>query len=413
MRAFVTDGDQRAALAITRSLGRHGVDVIVGEDRPVSLASSSRYCTEHVTYPSAYKEPEAFEDFLHRIVERKRPDIVIPVTDVTTHPVALHKEALSRHTIVAAPPFDAFELVTNKRRLLERAVECGIPIPRTLFVDGARGLRAVVNDVRYPAVVKAERSRLRTGSGWVGTAAHYVYSEQELWRLYRQTDYLARWPSLIQERIHGDGLGVFVLCDRGQLVTAFGHRRLRERPPSGGASVLCESVAIDPTLLAQAARLLGPLGWHGVAMLEYKQDVRTGRAALIEVNGRFWGSLQLAVDAGVDFPYLSYQLALGRPVQAPAAYSVGIATRWLVGDLEHLLIRLFRSNRDLPDSAPSKPRVVLDFLRSAAPDVRSEMFRRGDCRPAWLELRQYARELSASLWARRPGSPVVRPSTAP
>ena len=39
-------------------------------------------------------------------------------------------------------------------------------------------------------------------------------------------------------------------------------------------------------------------------MMEYKQDRRTGTPLLMEVNGRFWGSLQLAIDAGVDFPYL-------------------------------------------------------------------------------------------------------------
>ena len=52
MTVFVTDGDERPALAITRSLGRRGVSVLVGEERPVSLASSSRYCVRHVTYPS-------------------------------------------------------------------------------------------------------------------------------------------------------------------------------------------------------------------------------------------------------------------------------------------------------------------------------------------------------------------------
>ena len=88
-------------------------------------------------------------------------------------------------------------------------------------------------------------------------------------------------------------------------------------------------------------RLLGPLGWHGVAMLEFKQDAAHREVFLIEVNGRFWGSLQLAIAAGVDFPYLTYQLAVGERPSVPRALPVGVKNRWLLGDLDHLLIRLF------------------------------------------------------------------------
>ena len=87
-------------------------------------------------------------------------------------------------------------------------------------------------------------------------------------------------------------------------------------------------------------------------MLEYKQDHRSGVPFLMEVNGRFWGSLQLAVDAGVDFPYLCCQLALGQAPDVPASYTVGVRSRWLLGDLDHLLLRVFHSDRDLPVAHP-------------------------------------------------------------
>ena len=119
-------------------------------------------------------------------------------------------------------------------------------------------------------------------------------------------------------------------------------------------------------------RMLGPIGWHGVAMMEYKQDRRTGEFVLMEVNGRFWGSLQLAVDAGVDFPFLACQLARGVPPEAPRAVRLGVKNRWLLGDLDHLLLRLVRSAEalDLPDGAPvdgaHAPRVS---LRSSRPEA--------------------------------------------
>src|SRR5438093_1727026 len=398
MKAFVTDGDQRPALAITRSLGRRGVSVLVGEERPISLASSSKYCIRHVTYPSPHRHSEAFARFLRDFVERERVDVVIPVTDVTTYSTILNQDALRHHSAIAVPPFEAFDLVANKWSLLQRATGCGIRIPRTHFVDGVAGLKEVVDRVEYPAVVKPVRSRIPTDLGWLPATVHYAESECDLWRLYEETQYLASYPSLIQERIVGPGAGIFVVFNRGHLLAAFAHRRLREKPPSGGVSVLRESVPLDPRLRDDAIHMLGPLGWHGVAMMEYKQDRRTGRPFLMEVNGRFWGSLQLALDAGVDFPYLLYQLALGHRLEVPPAYRVGVKSRWLLGDLDHLLLRLFSSDADLhlPDAAPSKLRTLLDFLKFAGPGLHYEVVSGDDPRPFFYELWQYMRALPAS-----------------
>jgi predicted ATP-grasp superfamily ATP-dependent carboligase len=418
MKAFVTDGDQRPALAIARSLGRRGVSVLVGEERPVSLASSSRYCREHVTYPSPYTEPDAFERFLLEFVERERIDVVIPVTDVTTDATARNQHALERHTSAAVPPFEAFDLVTNKWTLIQRAARCAIPTPATHLAEGMAGLPAFIDRIEFPVVVKPVRSRLRTEAGWLAAPVHYAHSKSDLRRLYEQTESLGSYPSLIQQRIDGPGLGVFVLCEHGRLLAAFAHRRLREKPPSGGVSVLCESAAVDPELREQAMRLLAPLGWHGVAMLEYKQDRRTGRPFLIEVNGRFWGSLQLAIDAGVDFPYLSYQLALGQSVRGRHPYKAGVRSRWLLGDLDHLWLRLFHAGHDLPESTPSRLHTLIEFLKLAAPDLHYDVISRDDPHPMVYELQGYARSAveSATDRVRRPmarlrGSPRLR-STA-
>ncbi|OLC67494.1 MAG: hypothetical protein AUG06_12085 [Actinobacteria bacterium 13_1_20CM_2_65_11] len=399
MKAFVTDGDQRPALAIVRSLGRRGVSVLVGEEHPVSLASSSKYCVRHVTYPSPERHPEAFQRFLLEFVARERMDVIVPVTDVTTHWISMNQDKLKRHSAVAAPPFEAFDFVTDKWSLLQCAARCGIPIPRTHFVDSIAGLKALVDRVDYPAVVKPVRSRIPTDRGWLRASAHYADSEIDLWRLYQETDYLASYPSLIQERIVGPGLGVFVLFDHGRPLATFAHRRLREKPPSGGVSVLRESVPLDPRLRDYAVRMLAPLGWHGFAMMEYKQDRRTGNVFLMEVNGRPWGSLQLAIDAGVDFPYLSYQIALGHRPDVIETYRLGVKSRWLLGDLDHLLLRLFNSDRalHLPGFAPSRWHTLVDFLKFAEPGLHYEVISGADPRPFLYELCRYGRDLSASV----------------
>jgi predicted ATP-grasp superfamily ATP-dependent carboligase len=409
LTVFVTDGDQRSALAVVRALGRRGMTVMVGHHEPASLASSSRYCARHVTYPSPYRDRDAFDRFLLRFLARENVDVFVPVTDVTTRAACLHQDRLRQSCALAVPPLEAFDLVSNKARLVEYASRCGVPVPRTHVIAGRAALGAVLDDLEYPVVVKPAQSHTPTAHGSVTGGAHYAHSRVELRDLYDRHEYLARYPSLIQQRIVGRALGMFALFDRGRLVADFSHRRLREKPPAGGTSVLSESVPIDPPLREFAVRMLAPIAWHGVVMMEYKEDRRTGDVFLIEINGRFWGSLQLAIDSGVDFPWLSCQLAQGRRLDAPPPYRIGVKNRWLLGDFDHLLARLFRSAEklNLPEGAPSTSRTVLDFLKIAQRGLHYEVISASDWRPFAHELQQYVRHRRRAT--ERPGQ--ARPAT--
>jgi len=403
LTVFVTDGDQRPALSIVRALGRRGVTVIVGDERRSSLAASSRYCSRYVRYPSPYRDRRGFLHFLRSFVQRERIDVLLPVTDVTTHAVCSDRAPLSRYCRLAVPSLQAFELVTDKARLIEHAKRCGVPVPQTHVVEGRAELAHIIDRISYPAVVKPIRSRLETSAGWVLGTAQYADSREELERVFDAHAYLSSHPALIQERIVGPGVGMFALFDRGKIVAEFSHRRLREKPPAGGASVLSESRPVDPRLREHAIRLLGSIGWHGVAMMEYKQDRRTGDCVLMEVNGRFWGSLELAVAAGVDFPSLTVELAEGVRPAAPPPYAAGVLNRWLLGDVDHLLLRLFRSADalNLPHGAPSTLRSVADFLKIVRPRLHYEVISVSDWRPFVTELRQYAHGMVTALNASR------------
>src|SRR5262249_37353097 len=158
-----------------------------------------------------------------------------------------------------------------------------------------------------------------------------------------------------------------------------------EKPPTGGESVLRESIEPDPALLAASERLLQALRWTGVAMVEFRRTP-DGRALLMEMNPRLWGSVQLAIDAGVDFPALLVALYRGEK-SSPVEAVVGVRTRWLLGDLDHLAICL-RRRAVRRRIGVSVARLLLDFLRSFVDGTRLEVFR-------WDDWRPFARELAA------------------
>jgi len=146
----------------------------------------------------------------------------------------------------------------------------------------------------------------------------------------------------------------------------FAHKRLREKPPGGGVSVLSQSVSIDPAQQAIARQLLDTAKWHGVAMVEFKVSP-DDTPYLMEINTRFWGSLQLAIDAGVDFPAMLFQLACDKQTKPVTDYKIGIKLRWLLGDLDNLYLTL----RDKHTPAGVKLKSIMDFITPSPFSTRS------------------------------------------
>ena len=395
---LVTDGQERSALAITRGLGREGIPVIVGAETTGSLAGASRYCVARWRYPSPLQHPERFISSLLEAVRLFNVTALIPPTDSSMQAVAAEREQFPPSMTAMLPSLASYELVSDKYRLIKLAQELGIPVPTTVLVpDG--NIAAVIDQVgSYPIVVKPGRSLVRVDERWVKTSVHVVLNAEELTDLYRRTPYL-RNPSLIQQRIEGEGQGIFGLFEHGRPCALFAHRRIREKPPAGGVSVFRESIELPKPMTDYAVALLERVKWHGVAMVEFKVDRQSNVPMLMEINGRFWGSLQLAVDAGLNFPYLLYQAMQGRPVAVPNnSYRMGTKSRWLLGDLDHLLARLTKSKvqLQLQSDAPSKIRCLEDFCKLSQHDLHYEVESLSDPWPMLAEYRAWLCHLGGS-----------------
>jgi predicted ATP-grasp superfamily ATP-dependent carboligase len=327
-RVLVTDAMERKAVPVIRALGRAGLTVIAGESTRAAMGFYSRYCAARRVYPPPEDE-HAFVEWLVAAGRRGDVDVVVPVDERTMTPLTRWRERLLPWVKLPIVDHETYLTARDKARTLEAAARVGVPAPRTWRFDGPADLRARVGEVTLPAVVKP-----RTASGSRGL--RYVETPAALEVAYAQVH--ERYPDpLVQERIPpgGDTYGVECLVSNGDVLAYFMHRRLREYPVDGGPSTLRESV-YDKELIERAGRLLSFLGWHGVAMVEFKVDPRDGVARLMEINAKFWGSIALPILCGVNFPLLLCRMAQGAAVQAPASYPVGVRSRWLIpGDLMH------------------------------------------------------------------------------
>lgn len=384
---IVTDGEQRAALAVVRTLGAGGYRCIVTSSSRASIAGGSRFVTRTVNVPNALEQPTAFADAIVALVAAERAAVVLPIAEQSLLAILPVRARLSP-AIVPFPDVAAFSALTDKVRLLEEASKVGIAIPSQEVVRDVDAVASMdLPGLRYPIVLKPARSVSERAGVRARFSVSYASDASELRQKIRALP-PAAFPLLLQQRVVGPGTGIFLLLWDGELKAQFAHQRLSEKPPSGGVSVYCESVAMNEGLRDRSRALLDRFGWRGVAMVEYKRDSATGQPYLMEVNGRFWGSLQLAIDSGVDFPRILVACALGGQSEHISSYRVGVRSRWWWGQIDHLVgrVRHAATTGPLPPDTRSTPRVLGDLL--LGPFRRrdhEEVLRWTDPRPFWNE----------------------------
>lgn len=423
LRVLVSDGDSRTALACVRSLVAAGREVWAMAPGRRSLAGVSRRVHPIRVAASALEAPLAYAEEVARTCRDLEIDVLLPVSDAAVDALLLHRHLLPPAVRLPLPPSATFRAGSDKIRMLELAHRAGFAVPASARIDSADDAEAAIAGATYPAILKPHRSVVTCAGGASRKLDVEFVPDSATCRAAVRALPPEAFPLLLQERIYGGAEGLFELRWNGAPVATFAHRRLREKPPAGGISVYRESIAVSDALVAATDALLRALDWEGVAMVECKVDRATGRHVFMELNGRLWGSLQLAIDAGVDFPALLVECASGdarTPRPAPS-YRAGVRSRWFWGDLDHLYARMARTPAQLHLEAPypSRLRAVVDFLRVPFSRDRGEVGRWNDPMPALLEgARRLMPDLAlpalGSLFARlralpkRSGAPVAR-----
>ena len=380
MRILITDGNERAALAAARSLVRAGHSVGVTASSRVSLAGVSRGVRPHPFTTDPLTHAADYVAELASTTRRQGTTVLLPMTDASLEAVLEHRSVLPAGVILPVPDLAIYRAASDKGRLLTLARDCGFGVPETRTIATPGDCEVTLPNDFFPAVVKPHRSVVTAAGIRRKLAVTPVSNAVECRRALAALP-AAAFPVLVQRRVSGLGEGFFALRWGGRTIATFAHRRLREKPPSGGVSTYRESISLDERLAGPGLRLLDALDWQGVAMIECKREHETGRQVVMEINGRFWGSLQLAIDSGVDFPSLLVRCAAGENVAEHRDYRVGVRSRWFWGDVDQLYLRL--------KARGSRLRALLDFFQVSPRRDRSEVWRWSDPAPFVVETLQW------------------------
>jgi protein-tyrosine-phosphatase/predicted ATP-grasp superfamily ATP-dependent carboligase len=358
MRILILDGDSNAGCAIVQSLGAAGYECWLAARDLEHPGFASRYVARAAVYPDPLDDKIAFTKWLLDFHEKHHFALIIPPTECTLIPLHEIRDDPVIRGVLALPPARAVEVAFDKERVRALAASLGVPTPENLVVQRMADLsdpRIEGFLSRGAVVLKGIRSKVWNGASGSEHRVRIATSRVELDELARE---LLSFTTLqAQEWVPGKGVGIELLVDRGEIVLSFAHERIHELPLTGGGSSYRCSIPPPPALLADSGKLMRALGWHGVAMVEYRADAETGRYWLMEINGRFWGSLPLALFAGVDFPKALVELLLHTRRPEPARPRVGVYARnvsrdlqWTKAILKHDRSDRFLLTRPLPTS---------------------------------------------------------------
>jgi predicted ATP-grasp superfamily ATP-dependent carboligase len=393
MIILVLDAETNQALATVRSLGRAGYDVVVASRWRRPLAAWSRHCRA-----SHRVESLSVAGFsgLRQWARARNVEIVLPLTERSCVLVNEERDQWeAAGIVVGCAPTPLLEIAFDKQQTIECASKAGIRTPPGLLPNALSQYHNAAAQLGFPCVIKS-----RFSHAWDGISFHpakspaYVYDADTLEAAVLDRRQGAHWP-LVQGYVSGQGKGVFALCDHGRVVAWGAHERLRDVQPTGSGSSLRRSIAVDGRLREPAALFLEAAKWHGPAMVEFRDD-GVSRPCLIEVNGRFWNSLQLMIDAGIDFPKLWVELLQGRSLGTAAAYAEGITLRWLWGDVKRLLHIAAGPPRGYRGKYPSVWQGLQELFGTQPPGTRLEVWQRADPWPAVGEWVQGVNEVVSS-----------------
>lgn len=358
-RVLVLDGDSQASLSVLSSLGRRGVPLDVGAVDRHSLGAHSRYTDAELAYPDPATEPTAFVDVLAAALDDGDYFAVIPTRDDTTTVLSRNKPRIeATGTIAGVEDWERFSRVADKARTAELATDLSVPMPATWAPDSLSAVEAIADEVPYPALVKPRSKHVADDAGRLYTHevadADYARSPAELLSTYERLadadDGMQASPPLVQQVVDGETVTTVGVADDGELLAPFQELRLRTTPASGGSSTLVQGIH-DERMLTSARELVAELGWTGPLQVEFMRTPE--ECFLIEINGRYWGSLPLATAAGVDLPWLHLGVLSGtQPTVDDRVRSGVVQQRLLYGDLKWLAEQL----------ADGRPQAVFPFL---------------------------------------------------
>jgi len=338
---IIFDGLNRSGLAVAKALKQTGGFNIHIVTKPISLDEIIKVTLNFGLIDSIDTIKDDFSDSsladsLIEIVKKRGIDIILPIGSSIIY-ISKIKHYLERFSKVLAEDYEKLIMFHDKSQTLHMAKELNIPHPFTMFPKNIKDIKTFALKIKYPVVLKARKGTGADGVWYARAASELIDLYVKVTSLEKSGDGLVSDCSqpMLQEYIPGELHDVAAFCVNGEMKLGLTQKRLLTKPLSGGAGIVNVTTK-NEQLLQYARKIIDKIKWNGVMLIDFKIDSRTGMPKLLEINPRFWGTTWLTIQAGFNYPYYLVLHALGRTINLPKDYRVGLCCRWPLMELKSI-----------------------------------------------------------------------------
>jgi predicted ATP-grasp superfamily ATP-dependent carboligase len=329
LRALIVDSNEgRGALAAVRGLARAGWTVGVACPSRSGLPALSRFARHWHRLPALAGGEDEFLEAIRDATVEHRYELVFGCSDAEV--LALSAERQSLPACIPCPAHETMLAAIDKTGLAQAAGSVGIATPPAASTVAEA-------DERWgsgPVIVKESRHGTRGADERLSHVAPQRFEDRRAAEERVREIRAGGGVALVQPMLAGRLMAFSCVVDEhGAMLGRVQQIAERTYPLDAGSSARARTVAIDERLSERVSALLRELRWFGLVELQFLTG-DDGAHTLLDFNGRFYGSLALALAAGVNLPDLWARAALGCSLPSRQDARAGVRYQWLEGDLK-------------------------------------------------------------------------------
>ncbi|NRD23239.1 ATP-grasp domain-containing protein [Winogradskyella litoriviva] len=389
---LLTNIHERSALGALQSLETANIRVI--KATTVKGLQSLDKKENVILHPCPIEKFYDFKNWITEFVNKNEGLFVFPINEgivFACESIRIEHADIEGRFIM--PSHNSLKYTLSKFNATQAAQDAGLKIPKTFFIREAFSeVTNIPNEsLNYPLILKWDNVLNPSGIYEKGSL-RVVDNYMELVDSVAELKPIS-CSIILQQMVPGYGVGAFFLRKNGKIVLRFAHRRLHEVPWTGGVSAYCES-SNNQEVLDAGEKLLEAIDYDGLAMVEFrKEDGKSPK--FLEINGRLWGSLGLALRAEADFPKAMVESFLNgyTKVKQPDLERI---VKWHEPRFDMLYLRSLwtETSKFKDEEAPKFKGAMQVALNFVNPTIGSDWMKPSE---PWLTIKRYLRLLKNEL----------------
>lgn len=330
-RVLILNGYTRNSLAITRSLGKlnYRIDLFSKKEYSEKEDRKNRkFASKYVHRVILFEKGRKFESLIQTL-EQGKYDYLFAGGTADSLYISKNKRELDKYVKVVSEEYDKMLRVHDKTNSNAELKSIGIPVPETFEVKSLESLKSELPPFDPPYVLKFADSYASKGLEVFEGDKKDLYSH-----------FLSKYPGqdlpIIQQKIEGELLDSTCFAVNGAPIGILCQKRILSAWIKGGGGVINQTIS-NSEITEYTRKILKHFDWNGHLEIDWIYNKKKDKVYFLEMNPKYWGTTQLTIEAGFDFPLWSIKLLDGHDFKCAHEYKVGLTYRWVDDEFATLI----------------------------------------------------------------------------